>query len=79
MSKSVCPVCGEILEYNYIYDYCVCECGFVCVQGSVVQLNEDKVLVQVPVLYDKVNIIEAKSKVEELMPVYKDFDNGKDK
>lgn len=47
------------------------------VQGYVLQLNEDKVLVQVPVHYGKVNFIEVESKVEDLMPVYKDFDDWK--
>lgn len=29
MLKLVCPVCGEVLEYNYICEYYVCECGFI--------------------------------------------------
>ena len=30
MLKSICPVCGEVLEYNCICEYYMCEnCGFI--------------------------------------------------
>jgi len=42
-------------------------------QGYVIQLNEGKALVQVPVFYGDAKFIEVESKVEDLMPVYKDY------
>lgn len=47
------------------------------VQGYVINLNEGKALVQVPVHYGKVNFIEVEANVEDLMPVYKDFNDWK--
>lgn len=47
------------------------------VQGYVIQLNEGKALVQVPVFYGDTKFIEVESKVEDLMPVYRDFDDWK--
>jgi hypothetical protein len=43
------------------------------VQGYVIQLNEGKALVQVPVFYGQTKYIEVESRVEDLMPVYKDY------
>ena len=47
------------------------------VQGYVIQLNEGKALVQVPVFYGDTKFIEVGSRVEDLMPVYRDFDDWK--
>lgn len=47
------------------------------VQGYVIQLNEGHALVQVPVFYGGTNFIEVESKVEDLLPVYKDFNEWK--
>lgn len=47
------------------------------VQGYVIQLNEGKALVQVPVFYGDTKFIEVESKVEDLMPVLKDFNDWK--
>ena len=43
------------------------------VQGYVIQLNEGQALVQVPVFYGGTKFIEVEAKVEELMPVFKDY------
>ena len=47
------------------------------VQGYVIQLNESQALVQVPVFYGGTKFIEVESKVEDLMPVFKDFSEWK--
>ena len=47
------------------------------VQGYVIQLNEGKALVQVPVFYGGTKFIEVEAKVEELMPVLRDFNDWK--
>ena len=47
------------------------------VQGYVIQLNEGQALVQVPVFYGGTKFIEVESKVEDLMPVFKDFSEWK--
>ena len=47
------------------------------VQGYVIQLNEGQALVQVPVFYGGTKFIEVESKIEDLMPVFKDFSEWK--
>ena len=47
------------------------------VQGYVIQLNEGRALVQVPVFYGGTKFIEVEAKVEELMPVLRDFNDWK--
>ena len=47
------------------------------VQGYVIQLNEGQALVQVPVFYGGTKFIEVEAKVEELMPVLRDFNDWK--
>ena len=46
-------------------------------QGYVIQLNEGKALVQVPVFYGDTKFIEVEAQVEDLMPVLRDFNDWK--
>lgn len=47
------------------------------VQGYIVQILNERAIVQVPVFYGGVKFIEVESKVEDLMPVFKDFNDWK--
>ena len=43
------------------------------VQGFIIQILGEKAIVQVPVFYGGTKFIEVESKVEDLMPVFKDY------
>ena len=47
------------------------------VQGFIIQILGEKAIVQVPVFYGGTKFIEVESKVEDLMPVYRDFNDWK--
>ena len=47
------------------------------VQGYVIQIFDEWAVIQVPVFYGGTKFIEVEYKVEDLMPVFKDFSEWK--